>query len=242
MFPYFNSGKKMTRKTVVCIVFLISIMIISTSVLGQYVHSKPIMKNIQIKENETVNNEDSYLKEFNNLVLRVKKYVKDIDITNLKSSFTETKIEKDLNDRSIWDRFSIRVSIKKFEQKTLFIKELLENNADRDLIITEFHDFIDSIDEVLDKKNICKESIFTFLNRIIGLLMILVSLLMIFLFPLGMGIAAVLGFIDGIINGDITYAIGSALYAIYMYFPFAGALYVVGYFMFIYGYIPYIPP
>jgi hypothetical protein len=198
------------------------------------------MKNIEILE--TSSDDDPYINEFNDLLSRVREFVSDGDINNFKSNVTEEEIEKELEEKNFLEKISIRFSIRIFEQKTYKIKKLLENNAERDEIIHEFREFIQLINDFLDEPKIGFKFLDELITRIIGLLMVLVSLLMIFLFPLGMPALAIISFIDGVIKDDVTYGLASALYSIYIYFPLSLAIFVVGYFMFIYGYIPYIPP
>jgi len=231
----------MKKLIVTSVVLFIAILMISTSSVVPCVSSKPIMKNIEILEKVSSEDDDSYIKEFNDLVSRIREFVSDEDIDNFKSTVTEEEIEKELEEKNFLDKISIEFSIRIFEQKTNKIKKLLENNAEKNEIIYEFREFIELINKFLDKPKILSTPL-DLIDRIIGLLMMLVGLLMIFLFPLGMPALAIISFIDGLIKDDVAYGLASALYAIYAYFPLSLAIFVVGYFMFIYGYVPYIPP
>ena len=230
----------MKKLIVTSVVLFIAILMISTSSVVPCVSSKPIMKNIEILEKVSSEDDDSYIKEFNDLVSRIREFVSDEDIDNFKSTVTEEEIEKELEEKNFLDKISIEFSIRIFEQKTNKIKKLLENNAEKNEIIYEFREFIELINKFLDKPKILSTPL-DLIDRIIGLLMMLVGLLMIFLFPLGMPALVIISFIDGLIKDDIAYGLASALYAIYIYFPLSLAIFVVGYLTFLYG-DPYIPP
>ena len=232
----------MKKATAAIIVLFVALLIVSTTSITPIVSSKPIIKSIEERGNGSSNGSDTYIKEFNDLVSRVNQFVTEEELNNFKSNFSEGQLEKELNEKNIWDKFSIKASIKMFEQKTSRLRYLLENDADKEELIIEFRELIKTINEELDRKNILPSFFDKLLTRIVGLLMLVVSLLMIFLFPLGMTAVFILGIIEGIIMGDIVGGIASGLYGIYIYFPFAGALYFVGYYMFVYGYVPYLPP
>ena len=230
----------MKKLIVTSIVLFIATLMVSTSSVVPCVSSKTIMKNIEILEKVSSEDDDSYINEFNDLVSRIREFVSDEDIEKFKSIVTEEKIEKELKEKNFLDKISIKFSIRIFEQKTNKLKKLLENNAERSEIIYEFREFIRLINEFLDNPKILSTPL-DLIDRIIGLLMMLVGLLMIFLFPLGMPALVIISFIDGLIKDDIAYGLASALYAIYIYFPLSLAIFVVGYLTFLYG-DPYIPP
>lgn len=214
-------------------VLLAAILMISTSSLVPCVNSKAIMKNIETIDTIS-SDKESYIEEFNDLVLRVKEFVTEEDLNNFKSTVTEEKIEKELKEKNFLEKISIRFSIRIFEQKTNKIKKLLENNAEKDEIIHEFREFIKLINNFLDEPEIFSAPL-DIIDRIMGLFMMLVGLLMIFLFPVGMPALVIISFIDGLIKNDIAHGLGSALYAIYIYFPLSLAIFVTGYIWFLYG-------
>jgi len=233
----------MNRLIVSFVALFIAILMISTSSVAKYVNSKSIMDTIECPEKESFEEDTSYIKEFIDPVSRIRELVFDGYIPDFKPIIAEKHLEKELEEKNIWEKSPIKLSIRNFEQRTFQIRELLENNAERNEIIHEFRELISSVNKFLDKNITQLTSFDKFITRIIGLLMMLIGLLMIFLSPIGITAGALIFFIEGLIRGDIARGLNNALYyVVYIYFPFALVVIFLGSHMFKTGVIPYLPP